>query len=497
MADWDDDDWEQDDDEFDRRQRSSGSKTLWIVLGLAGGGVLLMLVCGGIFIAAMVNEFNNPGQGLVLEDLFVDNTPVEMPPAEVESPDEKQRAVVAAFRAEDVGVDDATLQAIEKLFDKMIQGCEDDDYDAIAATFDIDRFLLQTKKTGIIKDMTVSDESQLRESLVQSTANVSILRRHSIIHVDPRPARREFVVYAYLWDEEGAGHEMRWWVIRKGGTFQFFDLEYLDVGMPESITEAIFHEYADDPGIDEFVRATDDIDDALAASADGNREQAAISLRRAAGRRVIAQLADDVTLRIAYTWGTIGRQREAIAAARRIGSPDKVPGAYDAQAFAYRNRGNHRKAIEFASKYMERVGGGPDILKVKCNALAALGRGDETTADLWRWLRFEPDNVQPLQQLARALRESDRTKFLKHLQELDDSVETTVSLVERSFYSESDAIEWIIEFLKGEASDSPKLDYLQGLAAQANDDYAAAAEHFKRAMTREKNGSSRILVGAA
>ena len=163
MADWDDDDWEQDDDEFDRRQKSSGSKTLWIVLGLAGGGVLLMLICGGVFIAAMVNEFNNPGQGLVLEDLFVDNTPVEMPSAEVESPDEKQRKVVAAFRAEDVGVDDATLKAIEKLFDELLEGCDGDNYDGIAATFDIDRFLLQTKKTGVIKDMTVSEESQLRE----------------------------------------------------------------------------------------------------------------------------------------------------------------------------------------------------------------------------------------------------------------------------------------------------------------------------------------------
>ena len=306
MADWDDDDWEQDDDEFDRRQKSSGSKTLWIVLGLAGGGVLLMLICGGVFIAAMVNEFNNPGQGLVLEDLFVDNTPVEMPSAEVESPDEKQRKVVAAFRAEDVGVDDATLKAIEKLFDELLEGCDGDNYDGIAATFDIDRFLLQTKKTGVIKDMTVSEESQLRESLVQSTANVSMMRKHSVIHVDPHAGRREFVVYAYLWDEEYAGHEMRWWVVRNGGTFRFFDLEYLDFGMPESITEAIYQEYADDPGIDEFVKATGDIDKAMTASADGNREQAAASLRRAAGRRVFSQLADDVTLRIAYAWGTMG-----------------------------------------------------------------------------------------------------------------------------------------------------------------------------------------------
>jgi len=495
MADWDDDDWEQDDDEFDRRQKSSGSKTLWIVLGLAGGGVLLMLICGGVFIAAMVNEFNNPGQGLVLEDLFVDNTPVEMPSAEVESPDEKQRKVVAAFRAEDVGVDDATLKAIEKLFDELLEGCDGDNYDGIAATFDIDRFLLQTKKTGVIKDMTVSEESQLRESLVQSTANVSMMRKHSVIHVDPHAGRREFVVYAYLWDEEYAGHEMRWWVVRNGGTFRFFDLEYLDFGMPESITEAIYQEYADDPGIDEFVKATGDIDKAMTASADGNREQAAASLRRAAGRRVFSQLADDVTLRIAYAWGTMGRQREAIAAARRIGSPDKVPGAYDAQAFAYRDRGNHRKAIEFASKYMEHVGGGPDILEIKCNALTALGRDDETTGDLWRWLRFEPDDVQPLQQLAGTLDDDEQQPLLDHLAKLDDPVTTAVSLAERLAYSEPDALKWIIGFLKEEAADSSKLEYLEGLAAQANDDYAAAAEHFKQAMTGETNKVDRSQYG--
>ena len=151
MADWDDDDWERDDDIYDdRRRSSSGSKTVWIVLGLVGGGVLLMVVCAGLFIAGVVNQINNGKQGF-MDDLFADSTPVEMPPVEVETPKEKQRAVTAAFGADDVGVDDATLQAIEKLFDELLAGCEDDDDEAMLATFDIDRLLLQTKKTGVIK----------------------------------------------------------------------------------------------------------------------------------------------------------------------------------------------------------------------------------------------------------------------------------------------------------------------------------------------------------
>ncbi|MBT6155393.1 MAG: hypothetical protein HOL01_23370 [Planctomycetaceae bacterium] len=491
MTDWDDDDWEQDDDEFDRRQRSSGSKTLWIVLGLAGGGVLLMLICGGIFIAAMVDGINNPGQGGVFEDLFVDNTPVEMPSAEVESPEEKHRAVVAAFRAEDVGVDDATLKAIERLFDKLIQGCDDDDYDAISATFDIDRFLLQTKKTGVITDMTVFEESQLRETLSQSMENLSDLQRHIVIHVDPRSTCREFVVYAYLWEEGYAGQEMRWWVIRNGGTWRFFDWEYLDFGMPESKTAAIFHENWDDPGIDEYNRAMTDINEAIDASADGDSKLAQAKLRRAAGRRVFPQVADEVTLRIAYVWEMMDRSHEAIAAARRIGSPDKVPGAYDAQAMAYHDRGHHRKVIEFASKYMEHVGGGPNILELKCDALVSLGRNDETTADLWRWLRFEPDNVQPLQQLAGALDDDNRQKLVEHLSKLDDPVATAVSLAEWLLYSEPDSLDWLVDFVKSRAADSPTLDYLRGLAAQAIDDNAAAAKHFKRAMTREADEDKR------
>jgi tetratricopeptide (TPR) repeat protein/uncharacterized protein YegJ (DUF2314 family) len=491
MTDWDDDDWDRDDDNFDRPPNSGGSKTLWIVLGLVGGGVLLMLICAGVFIAAMVNQFNDAVEGFVAEEMFVDNTPIKMPAVEVETPEEKQRAVTAAFADDDVGVDDATRKAIEKLFDELLAGCEDDDDEAMLATFDIDRFLLQTKKTGVIKDMTVSEETQLRESLSEATENLSDLQRHVVIHVDSRPARREFVVYAYLWEEEGAGREMRWWVTRNGGTWRFFDWEYLDFGMAETTTEAIYFEYADDPGIDEFFRATIEVDEALAAFYDGDSEQAHAKLWRAALRRVLPQLADDATLRIAYAWGTMDRQREAIAAAGRIRFPDKVPGAYDTRAFAYRDWGHHQKAIEFASKYMERVGGGPTILELKCDAFVALGRNDEAVADCWRWLRYEPEDVEPLRQLVRALDDDDRQKLVEHLAKLDDPVATAVSLAEWLMYSDPDELEWIVEFVKSREADSLDLDYLQGLAADANDDYASAAEHFKRAMTRDQDEEER------
>ena len=53
------------------------------VLGLVGGGVLLMLICAGVFVAAVVNQINNAGQGINFAELFVDTTPVEMPPVEV------------------------------------------------------------------------------------------------------------------------------------------------------------------------------------------------------------------------------------------------------------------------------------------------------------------------------------------------------------------------------------------------------------------------------
>ncbi|MEX0700636.1 MAG: hypothetical protein WD069_00930 [Planctomycetales bacterium] len=318
--------------------RKSGSST-WIIVVAAVGGVaiLCLLACGGLVWWGIAN---NPEA----RDLF--GLAEDLPPRVDEPLDEKRSALVAAFEAEEKGIDEKTLREVDALFGKIVEASQTDDARTARRAVDLDRYVAEVKRAGTEGRVGYLDQLGIRQRFAEGTVFDEYFDSHAIVRAEPVPdtGGNELLVHAVLACQVTPG-EMRWWLVRKDGVWKAYDWEFLDRGMRESTWDAHTSVHGFDPGMIAYEQCIQDWSNGIGRWAEGDVKGAAVHLARAEKRACHPSVADEARLRIAYGWMMCDQPRRAIAAARRISDPDRTPGAWYAARSTRRRRRTRRRAV--------------------------------------------------------------------------------------------------------------------------------------------------------
>jgi thioredoxin-like negative regulator of GroEL len=473
MPEWNDDWRDEWQDDWENPNSGGGDPprggSRGLILG-AGVVVLLVVVLVAGFLATRVDP---PGEGA--PDAFR----------------EGRLTIREVIEAEQAGVADDLLAQLSAFLDRLVEANLDDDEDATKPLFDHDRYLERMRGCGVITSTTPAEALSLLQFAKAKRFNLGYVQQR-LIHVEPLTAPEEFLAYVYFSGEYGVGDLVRCWIVRTPRDWKLFDWELIEYGMPESVEGAILFEYSPDPRTDAFVALTRDVQSAYDLAGEGERSAALAKLRMAEKRLVHPKLRDNGWLRIAYAWSFFDSWTEAAAAARRISSPTKVPGAYYVQTLAHSARGDHEQTAEIAKRYEDVAGINPVIISARLDALEELSRMEEAVPGLRQWLRWDPENHQALVALGRALPEDQKQSLLDYLPRAEDPVETAISLAETFRYQEEvELLAHLTHFVEQAEPDSPQVEYLRGIREDLDGRFEQAAERYLAAARSEQDEEQR------
>jgi hypothetical protein len=145
-----------------------------------------------------------------------------------------------------------------------------------------------------------------------------------------------------------------------------------------------------------------------------------------------------------------------------------------------------------AKNYEAAAGGSPRACKLRAGLHGRLGETADA-AEYWRkYLTFDPDNVEALVSLAGSLDETNRHILAERISATSRPAEIASEVANSLVYSDNaEALRALSDFVKGLEPDSARVAFLQGLLAQAEEDYVAAGDHFKTALESESDPEAR------
>ncbi len=468
-------------DTFQQPQPRRSSVWMWLALTV-GGLFVCCIVCAGVMFWQMVNVLS----GNLRSEM------ASLPGTDEPSLRNKQAEVTAAFNNDSVGVGDVDLRSIQQLMDALVRATQDGDSVAFAQHVDTSRLLQEMQAGGVMKRLGFVEAGIINAQLPQSLSVPAYWTRYRIVHVQRRNPN-EAVMYGYFWDTGGESSEVRWWIVRSGQGWKAFDWELLQYGLRGSTELAIYYSYADDPGLDQYNRCMADVRAANQFQADYEYASAAESLRAAESRSVLPQLQDDAALVVGFAWLRSGDAKQALENFRRVTLPAAAPGALYGQALCHSRLSQHQQAIDLAVKYEALVGSGPHVSQLKAEALTSLERTAEAAAEWRKLLKFDPNNFEALRSFGLALAEDEKDVLAEFVSRADDPPATAESLAEGFLpYGDTAAVQAMVTLLRKLAPDSPRVDYVLGLAAESDDDYEQAAELFQKAMNATTDEDQRL-----
>ncbi|MBI3863710.1 MAG: hypothetical protein HY290_17610 [Planctomycetia bacterium] len=468
------------------RKQGDGFKTVAIALSIVGG--ILMMTCCGV---GAVVYFTMREQFQQFQQAILDNK-IVMPPAEYESIEQRRADLKAGFGADQPQVDPATLAGVTSFFERVVQATRDSDEVKFRALVDGRRFMDEVKKRGVLKELTEFSESYLISDFQNRWISIpGSWTRFHIANVKLAGNGNDAVVYVYFWDETQWIFEVRFWITRTGIDWRAYDWEVLEYGIRVSLEAAVYTQYGEHEAA-EHLKALGELHEAYELFNKGDAKAAVGKMNQAEKRVPIPELADNLAVQSAYTWRSLGKPRSALAAARRVRVPGIAAGALHAQASVYREYGLYRRALEFALKYEEAVGGGPgsdDLLAALNDSLDNRQSAFECRT---RLLRIDPDNAGALTSLALAADESQRQIVIELVQRTSQPADRAAGLV-TSVASGGDlaVARALVEFLVQAEPDSARAALAQGRMASAEGEFERAAGFYRTALERNHDDESR------
>jgi tetratricopeptide (TPR) repeat protein len=465
-------------------KKKKATRTTVVVAIMVGIGCVF--VVGWVaLIAAFMNGYRGDIGGGILG-----GEPAEMPPVSVETLPQRQADLQAAFASAEPGADPQTLTELRSSLDGLVASAKQWDLPAFRAQLDVNQFLMEAKKTGLIQGLTREAEEDyarhFRESWLYPPG---AWERYVIVRVKPLPDEQSAViVYAYFWDNSQFATEMRLWMARSESGWKLFDWEEIPFGPRRSFEAAAHIRHSSDPRLQHYYKTITDISTAEQKRAAGDPAAAAELLKNAETRPRLPELADGQLVDLAFAWWRLGRYDDCLRCARLVGRTQAAPGGLYLQAVIFQQRRDFRRALDFARQYEQASGGGPQIWEVQAQLHATLDEPDMAVQCWKKLLARDPDNGSALQSLALLLDEHDASSLVDLLKKTSRPAESATSLAERLAYSgHATALQSISEFVAGLEPDSTRTAYLTGLVAQNDGNYDDAAAQFQIAFQRDSD----------
>ncbi len=366
---------------------------VWIILGLAvvAGGCLACCGVGAWFAVDRIGDIP------VLGD-FVE---AELPPPVVESADEKQAWLKAAFAdpPPDGGFD---RRSLDVFFQRVVEASQAEDDSAFQRLVDGDRFWRSIKERGLIQELTRGDDRSYPEYYLADLESPGTFDRHFIQAITPADRPDEAVAYVIFW-ESGWVSEYRWWLVRDGRLWKAYDWEPLQGGIRQSMRHAAYA--AEIPQLASYDSFWVSLEKVYARQGEGKQFEATQQLREAS-RVSVPQLFDaEHKMQAAYAFSQLDRPLpeieiyEQATAQQRSAAPGLLLG-WALQSYA---DDEFERALELAGQYEAEIGGGPNIDKLRGDSLVALGRLSEAAPHYLRLLKYSPDDVYLQSEAARYL----------------------------------------------------------------------------------------------
>lgn len=391
-----------------RRGRSGGDSDrglLLAIIGLCTVAGIVIFSCLGLIIWALIR-------------------PWDVPVAVQETPEQKRAALQAAFGAEDAGVPPERLAEIERLFENVAAGLDDDR--TFRKFVDRDRLIEAMKASGQYPVSMRIWEDVVRGSVLSGVWTPWYFTRHRIAHVEELAEGKEALVYGYFWDSAGDMVELRWWLVRRGGEWRIYDWELLQVGQRESVELAQWQ-----AGLtDQYYEVFEELSDAYDGFMSGQSDVAHKRMQRA--EALLPQLPESMranaTLWTALYWSYGGQYEEAVRVAAQVPSPDEMPGVYYVQILRHDELGEYEQVLEACRAYQAAIGPTPNAARYRVTALTELGRLPEAADACREYLRMDPADTLILQRYAMSLRPENKHELLELIDAAQDPAETAATL---------------------------------------------------------------------
>lgn len=471
------------DPDFDRRpgdRRVERSRLPMFLLG----GLGCLFVLGLVAVPAAI-LFLARG---AIQEAWHAQQPAPIPPAESETPEQRQADVQAGFGVPAPQVDAETLASLTKFFDTVIEATKNDDSRAFRKTIDGRRFMQEVKKTGLIRSLSnADDEYYVKDFQNRWLSLPARWTKHRIVNVKLLAGGKDALAYVWFWNEGDVVDSVRYWVTRSGDGWKGYDWDDIQYGTRESFDAAVICcKYAGDPRNDEHHQTLVDVSKSGESPAEGDQAAGVDLLERAEKRVRLPELADQQLVMLAYAWNRLGRPRDTMRCARQVKSPLATPGAFYVQALVYQQWQFHRRALEFAKKYDSAVGGDPTSWQLLATIYDRLD-DPRTAAEYWRKVvQYEPESTIALDKLVASFDEDDQAFFFDALRKTSEPADVAAGIVERLAYStEPGTLRALCQFVSDREPDSARAAFLQGIVAQADERHDEAAGFFKLAFQRE------------
>ena len=402
---------------------------------------------------------------------------------QTETVQEKIAASTAAFASEGVDLDGATLLQIERLLGEVKKASAANDDVAFRKLVNFNRLMAYIKQNACAANESALALFGLKLQISTSAAVELGWQRIILRHVTPVAGTDQYILYTHCYDENDSETDMRFWVTNEAGEWKIADWERLDLGMRQSTEWALCLAYAEDPRIDEYFQALDDVYRAGELTDEDEEGQAEMLLRGAASRQFPPELRDHMWVILGYHWNQLSRADDAIRCLDQVQTPAATPGVYFGKAIALAEKQQFAEAIEALSSYEAVVGAVPDASRLKAGWLGRLERYGEEIEEWKKVLRGEPDDSEALLSLARLLDESELDLITRYLASRKDPLAQVESLADLFPGRYNTAGLGMLErYVAATAPRSATAAYVAGVRLRDADQLEAAAAQFRQAM---------------
>ncbi|MBI1918539.1 MAG: tetratricopeptide repeat protein [Planctomycetes bacterium] len=456
-------------------RRGKGGRTLW---GLVVAGLVVTLTLGGWLV------------------VHRDRRPKAIP----EDAGQRRREVMQAFH-QPLPLDEKEIaRDVKPFFDSLGAALRARNGTNIVDHFDMDRLadelIAMDFFPALIRRDRHSFVSGLRLGMVRAMRQEAFLLEWADVEVRgvKRLSDDEAVLIVRHRDKEGNFQKIRWWLIRRTGSWKVYDLEDLDVGLRISTAVASFA----DLGMENLAGAANTMkhvrDALLAIATQQDADAAERHLRQAEGGRLPPKL-DSLRHLIR---GMIGVHRNAFQDALKAFDqahrchPD-MPILDLLRGLAHNRLGEWAKGLEYLEAYHRLLGDDPNVCCEMGLSLRGVKRFAEAAQSYRKALDMNPKDADALLGLLGALAPGDKRDDLgPRFAKLDDPRENFEHFAEDCRETQdADSVAHLVSAMRKIDPQFPAVDFFDALAQAWTGRDDRAIPLFKAALAKQKDAQKR------